>query len=168
MPRKKPRNRFERLAPVSGAGLLAVWLATGAFADPLLASNPGTFADFFFDEGVPAILKTSDDGNPMIEFREDGRTYPLFFKDCLEGADYLSVQFYAAYEMDAAVSMDTMNAWNSEGHRFTRAYFTAENNAVHLEMDIATSKDGISARDFNDLLRLWLDRVNELEEFIGW
>ena len=70
--------------------------------------------------------------------------------------------------MNDAVSLDVINAWNgSLGRRFTRA-FVGEDGLVNLEMDIATSRDGISERDFRDLLGLWLVRKTEFESQIGF
>ncbi len=147
---------------------VAVGFGSGARADNVLASDPQTFTDFFFEEGVPAQLSTDAYGDPFIEFRYEGKTYPLFFYDCQDNADCLAVQFYAGYEMEEPFSFERVNEWNSGEHRFARAYFTPDDNVLHLEMDIATSSDGISARDFKDLMLLWIDRVDEFEEFIGW
>lgn len=153
--------------PVAAAASLAVAGVTAASADPLLASEPTSFSNFFFDQGLPAQLTTDPAGDPFIEFRYDGETYPLFFYDCLENADCLAVQFYTGFEMSDPVSLERLNEWNSGERRFMRAYLTPDNNVVHLEMDIATSSDGISARDFNDLLLLWVDRAKEFEAFVG-
>ena len=54
-----------------------------------------------------------------------------------------------------------------DGRRFTRA-FVSEDGSVNLEMDIATSRDGISERDFRDLVGLWLLRKSEFETQIGF
>ena len=155
------------ILPAVAAASLVVASATAAAADPLLASNPTTFSNFFFDQGLPAQLTTDPAGDPFIEFRFEDATYPLFFYDCVDNADCLSVQFYTGFEMDAPVALERLNEWNSGERRFLRAYLTPENNVVHLEMDVATSSDGISARDFNDLLLLWVDRAREFEAFIA-
>jgi len=146
---------------------VATVTASSAAADNLLASDPTTFSSFFFDQGLPAQLSTSPTGDPFIEFRYEGEKYPLFFYDCLENEDCLSVQFYTGFELAEPFPLERLNEWNSGERRFLRAYLTPENNVVHLEMDIATSSDGISARDFNDLLLLWVDRAREFEAFIA-
>lgn len=155
----------------TSVALSAFCLAVGApaaNAETLLASDPQSFSNFFYEQGFPAHLTTDEYGDPFIEFRHDDTTYPLFFFDCIDNTDCLSVQLYIAYKMDAPVPLEKLNEWNSGGRRFLRAYSTSEDNLVHLAMDVATSKDGISARDFNDLLQLWFDRVEEFEDFIGW
>ena len=43
-----------------------------------------------------------------------------------------------------------------------------DDGAVRLNMDVATSQDGISERDFRDLLSLWLDRKQVFEQTIGF
>lgn len=168
MHRRKWRNRAPRVRAAFWAGAVCAGLASGAGADPLLASDPDSFTGFFFDQGMPAMLSASDNGDPLIEFRHEGRTHPLFFNDCLNNTGCLSVQFYAGYDLGAPFPLEKLNEWNSGEHRFMRAYSTPDTGRVHLEMDIATSKDGISGRDFEDLLRLWLDRVGQFEGFIGW
>jgi len=168
MPRQKWHNRALRLRAIVVTGAVCAGLAGGAAADPLLASDPGSFTGFFFDKGVPAILSASENGDPLIEFRHDGTTHPLFFNDCMNNEGCLSVQFYAGYQLAGAFPLEKLNEWNASGHRFLRAYSTPGSGQVHLEMDVATSKDGISARDFNDLFQLWLDQVEEFEGFIGW
>ncbi|MEJ2002080.1 MAG: YbjN domain-containing protein, partial [Maritimibacter sp.] len=79
----------------------------------------------------------------------------------------LAVQFYSGYQLDNSVSLERINEWNSGDRRFIRAYLT-DDGAARIEMDVATSADGISERDFNDLLSLWIDRMEEFETFIGW
>ena len=150
-----------------GGALLATALGSPALAENVLASNPQSFINFFFEQGVAAQLTTDAVGDPLIEFRDGDETRALFFYDCTDNADCLSVQFYVGYKPDATVGLDKLNEWNSGERRFTRAY-AADDGALRLEMDIATSEDGISFRDFGDLMDLWLDRVDEFEEFIGW
>lgn len=150
------------------ATALTLSLSGGAMAENLLASNPQSFMDFFFEKGYPAQLSKDSYGDPMIEFRVDGETYPLFFYDCRNNENCLAVQLYGGYQMKEPFPLEKINEWNSGERRFMRAYASAEENSVAVEMDIATSADGISARDFGDLVQLWLDRTAEFEEFIDW
>jgi len=135
-------------------------------ADPLLASDPQTFIDFFAAEGVAAELKVDAAGDPLIEFRHGNEKKLMFFYDCIDNAECLAVQFYAGFKLDGPVSLEKLNEWNSGERRFTRAY-GMDDNVARIEMDIATILDGISARDFRDLLRLWLDRQAEFAAFIS-
>ncbi len=147
--------------------LTALSLSTAAMAGQVLASDPQTLVNFFFDNGYPAQLTEDAVGDPLIEFRNNGSKEALFFYDCVDNKDCLSLQFYSGYELDKPVSFEKLNEWNSGDRRFTRAYRT-ETGAARIEMDIATSVDGMSERDFADLLVLWLDRMDEFETFIGW
>lgn len=156
-----------RFSTTLAGAALATTLAGAAMAENVLASDPQSFVNYFFQEGIPAQLTTDAVGDPLIEFRDGDETRALFFYDCTDNANCLSVQFYVGYQIEGSVSLERLNEWNSGERRFTRAY-AADDGAVRLEMDIATSEDGISFRDFGDLMSLWLDRVEEFEEFIGW
>jgi len=142
--------------------------SAGAIADALLASDPGAFIAFLDKRGSAPELTTDQVGDPMIVFTEEGEAEYLLFYDCTDNADCLAVQFYAGYQLDNDVQLDVLNAWNGGlTRRFTRA-FVADDGSVNLEMDIATSRDGISQRDFRDLLGLWLGRRSEFESQIGF
>ncbi|MEJ2286929.1 MAG: YbjN domain-containing protein [Desulfobacterales bacterium] len=145
----------------------ALTLGTASVADQVLASDPQSLVNFFFNNGYPAQLTTDAVGDPMVEYRLNGSKEVLFFYDCEDNTDCLAVQFYSGYQLDNSVSLERINEWNSGDRRFIRAYLT-EDGAARIEMDVATSADGISERDFNDLLSLWIDRMAEFEEFIGW
>ena len=147
---------------------LSAGLGTGAQAQQLLASDPQTFVDFFATEGYRRELREDTVGDPMVMFRNEGKTEYLLFYDCTDNADCLSVQFFTIFQMDEGVPLEVLNDWNSGMlKRFTRAY-TYDQTKVRLDMDIATSQDGISARDFGVLMKLWLMRKDEFEEKIGY
>ena len=142
--------------------------STAAVDNTLKASNPGSFTAFFDKRGSTPELTTDQIGDPMVIFHEDGSAEYLLFYDCTDHVDCLAVQFYAGYQLDAPVSAEAVNTWNgSLSRRFTRA-FVSEDGSVSLEMDIATSRDGISERDFRDLVGLWLLRKGEFEAQIGF
>ena len=147
---------------------LSAGLGTGAQAQQLHASDPQTFVDFFATEGYRPELREDTVGDPMVMFRNEGKTEYLLFYDCTDNADCLSVQFFTIFQMEEGVPLEVLNDWNSGMlKRFTRAY-TYDQTKVRLDMDIATSQDGISARDFGVLMKLWLMRKDEFEEKIGY
>ena len=147
---------------------VAVGVGAAAQAQQLLASDPQTFVDFFTAEGYRPELRVDTVGDPMVMFRHEGNTEYLLFYDCTDNADCLSVQFFTIFQMDEGVPLEVLNDWNSGLlKRFTRAYAYDEGK-VRLDMDIATSLDGISARDFGVLMKLWLMRKDEFEEKIGF
>lgn len=148
------------------AAACAAVLGSAAKADPLLASDPQTFVDFFAAEGVAAQLTVDAAGDPLIEFFHNDEKKLLFFYDCIDNTNCLAVQFFAGFKFDDPVSLEKLNEWNSGERRFTRAY-GLDDNVARIEMDIATILDGISARDFRDLYRLWLDRQAEFAAFIS-
>jgi len=146
--------------------VLAIGLAAPASAEQILASNPQSLINFFFEQGVPAQLKADSVGDPLVEFRVNSDTGQIFFYDCTDNTNCLALQFYAGYKLDVPVDLETINSWNTD-RRFVRAYRT-DDGAARIEMDIATSQDGISSRDFADLYSLWLESVGLFEERIGW
>jgi len=134
----------------------------------LLASDPAAFVRFLEKHGRSPELTTDQLGDPMIIFQDEGEAEHLLFYDCTDNADCLAVQLYAGYQMDDDVPLDVLNTWNGGlTRRFTRA-FVGDDKTVNIEMDIATSRDGMSERDFYDLLGLWLIRKGEFEERIGF
>lgn len=140
----------------------------GGIANGLLASDPEGFVAFLERRGSAPELTTDQVGDPMIIFQEEAETEYLLFYDCTDNADCLAVQLYSGYQLDSEVSLDVLNAWNGGlTRRFTRA-FRADDATVNLEMDVATSRDGISERDFRDLLGLWIQRKAEFEAEIGF
>lgn len=147
--------------------LVSVGLAGAAVADPLRASEPQSFINWFFEAGYPAQLTTDGVGDPHIEFRHNGVVHPLWFYDCTNNSECQSVQFYYGYQFEAPFDLELLNDWNGEARRYTRAY-RIDDGTVRLEMDVFTGIDGISGRDFESLLRLWLDRLAEFEGFIDW
>lgn len=131
----------------------------------VMASDPQSFVEFFEQAGFPARLTEDSVGDPLIEYRSNGDKMSLFFYDCKDNTDCQAVQFYAGYRA-SGTSLETINAWNTE-RRFVRSYLTDE-GVARIEMDIATSDDGLSYRDFEALLDLWLDSVVLYEDHIDW
>ncbi len=145
---------------------LALGLAAPAAAQQVLASNPQSLIDYFFNNGIPAQLTTDSVGDPLVEFRVDSDTMQVFFYDCTDNSGCLALQFYAGYRLDAGVDLATINGWNAD-RRFVRAYGT-DTGAARIEMDIATGHDGVSHADFGELYTLWLESTSLFEERIGW
>lgn len=132
----------------------------------VIASNPESFVSYFDDAGYPARLTEDNVGDPLVEFRMGSEKLSLFFYDCTDNADCQAVQFYSGYRTEGSVDLELLNAWNSE-RRFIRAYLTEE-DVARIEMDVATSLDGISYRDFDALVELWTDSIVLFEDHIDW
>jgi hypothetical protein len=134
-------------------------------SDRVIASDPQTFVAFFEDAGMPARLTEDTVGDPLVEYRSNGDKMSLFFYDCEDNVDCQAVQFYAGYRAEN-VTLETINSWNTD-RRFVRSYLTDE-GVARIEMDVATSNDGLSTGDFDALLELWLDSVVLFEDHIKW
>jgi len=157
-----------KLRTLLATATMAVGLGAGAEAQQLLASDPQSFVDFFAGEGYRPELRVDTVGDPMVMFRHEGKTEYLLFYDCTANANCLSVQFFTIFTMEEGVPLEVLNDWNSGIlKRFTRAY-SYDGDKVRLDMDIATSLDGVSSRDFGVLLKLWLMRKGEFKENIGF
>lgn len=157
-----------RLGSIIATGALALGMTTAAFAQDgkVIALDPESVVAFFFDNGIPAKLTTDSVGDPLIEFRNNGESMQVFFYDCENNTECLSLQFYSGYKVGDDVGLDVINAWNAD-RRFVRAYKTDE-GAARIEMDVATSRDGITQRDFSDIYDLWIESTGLFEERIGW
>ena len=156
-----------KLGTFLASAVIALSLGAGAMAQQLRAADPQTFVDFFASEGYRPELRVDTVGDPMVMFRHEGNIEYLLFYDCTDNADCLSVQFFTIFQMEEGVPLEVLNDWNSGAlKRFTRAY--SYDDKVRLDMDIATSLDGISARDFAVLMKLWLMRKDEFREKIGY
>lgn len=149
-----------------GGLVLAISLAAPATAQQVLASNPQSVMDYFFQNGIPAQLATDGVGDPLVEFRHESDTMQVFFYDCIDNLNCLSLQFYAGYRVDKGVTLETINSWNTD-RRFVRSYMTDE-GAARIEMDIATGYDGISHTDFTEVYNLWIESVGLFEQRINW
>ncbi len=149
--------------PAPAGGVENKEMARGAV---VLASDPPSLVNFFFEQGVPAQLTTDSVGDPLVEFRVNAETYQVFFYDCTDNKDCLSLQFYSGYKTEVPPTLEALNTWNSE-RRFVRAY-RSDDGAARIEMDVATSQDGVTYRDFADLYSLWMERVSQFEDLIGW
>lgn len=132
----------------------------------VIASDPQSFVAFFEALDMPVRLTEDSVGDPLIEFRSAGDKLSLFFYDCEENVDCQAVQFYSGYNAEGSVSLEMINGWNTD-RRFVRAYIT-DDDVARIEMDVATSKDGLTHRDFEALLDLWLDSVVLFEDHISW
>lgn len=132
----------------------------------VIASQPMTFVEFFENAGFPARLTEDSVGDPLVEYRSNGDKMSLFFYDCTDNRDCQAVQFYSGYRTDGDVGLATINEWNTD-RRFIRAYLTDE-GVSRIEMDVATSDDGLTYGDFEALLDLWLDSRVLFEDHINW
>lgn len=158
------------LKSVFGKGLAAIALsmagALSAQAETIIATDPDGIVAHFNALDMPARLTEDSYGDPLIDFRYEGEHFSLFFYDCEENTNCLSLQFYSGYQTTEPVSLETINAWNTE-YRFVRAYLTDE-GVSRIEMDVATSWHGIDGEDFDELIWLWLDSAATFETHIGW
>ena len=160
------RSILVTMLAISVGPALAQSQKTALTAAKVIASDPQSFVDYFEESGYPARLTEDSVGDPLVEYRVDGEKLSLFFYDCTDNADCQAVQFYSGYRTEGSVDLELLNAWNSD-RRFIRAYLT-EDDVARIEMDIATSIDGLTHRDFDALVELWTDSIVLFEDHINW
>ncbi|MCI2399759.1 YbjN domain-containing protein [Aliiroseovarius subalbicans] len=146
--------------------IFALSVGATAQAGQVLASNPQSIMDFFFEQGIPAQLGTDSYNDPMIDYRYEGEAYSLFFYGCTDGARCDSVQFKTGHRVGGKVTLDSVNAWNAE-YRFGDAYLT-DNGDTNLTYDILTGAEGLSTADFSEVFGQWISMVEDFEDHIGW
>lgn len=149
-------------AALAATGLAGAALAEGA----VRAEDPSSIMAVLFDEGLVAKQEIDSYGDPIIYFRTGDRQYTIFFYDCTEGANCLSLQFYIGYETDGDVGVDFVNSMNSE-FRFTSVEIDSEDDAI-ITLDVMTGLNGIAPGDFTQLLDLFVERAAEFEDRVGW
>lgn len=136
--------------------------ATGAFADPIKASDPQSVLAYFTDIGAPATLTEDSYGDPLIELQYYGTHFAVFFYGCQDGENCNSLQFYSGYTPENEISLEAMNLWNAE-QRYGRVY-QGENGGKRLEYDIYTGQAGVSADDFDEMFDIWTELVEDFED----
>ncbi len=137
-----------------------------AMADNVYATDAGSIARFFADEGAEVETTTDNVGDPKLRVDYYGNEFSVYYYGCEDNRNCDAVQFFSGYQTDGSVRLSTINEWNME-NRFVRSYVSAEGSA-RIEMDIFMGRDGISADDFARQVSMWSRGMKDFEEFIGW
>lgn len=144
----------------------AIALPALSTAEQITSQKPDSILSFFQTEGFPVKMGVASDGDPMINVRYYGTDFQIFFYDCQQNKDCMSIQFYSGYRSDGNYTIEQANVWNTQ-ERYSRS-FVSENGTAHLEYDIFLGQDGVSAGLFSDALGLWLKALKDFERYIGW
>lgn len=130
-------------------------------AEMIDASRPEDILNLARGYGSASMDK-ADSGDPMIRGRIDGTAYVIFFNDCTDNRDCLTLGFYAAWT-DTDVSDRQIADWNRD-KRFSRAYIDADGDPV-IEFDV-NLRFGVSRSNLDDTIDWWktvmLDFRNEV------
>lgn len=146
--------------------LVCALAALPAAAQNVVATNPDGVLAWFEGEGIPAKLEVDGAGDPLVTVRYFDTEFSVYFYGCQQNTACTSLQFYSGYRVDGAVSLETVNEWNT-GRLFSRAYVT-EQGSARLELDVFTGQNGVSAADFDDIVSIWTSAQSDFEDIIDW
>jgi hypothetical protein len=137
-----------------------------AMADNVYATDAGSLARFFEDEGAEVETTSDNVGDPKLRVNYYGNEFSVYYFGCDNNVNCNAVQFFSGYATNGSVRLASINEWNMQ-NRFLRSY-VAEEGSTRIEMDIFMGRDGISADDFARQVSMWSQGMREFEEFIGW
>ena len=147
---------------LTATAAIAAFLATGALADPIKASDPQSVLGYFKEIGAPATLTEDSVGDPLIEIQYYGTTFAVFFYGCDENENCNSLQLYSAYTAENEISAEALNTWNAD-QRYGRVYQDSDGRKK-LEYDIYTGNAGVSSDDFDEMFDIWTELVKSFED----
>ena len=171
------RTEAMRFAPLVAATLFAA-PAVAQVLDPrdvqdaspavLLAGDDiDAMVEIMLDEGFRARRDVDGYGAPMIESAASGHTFYVYFYGCDEGgANCVSMQFKAGFDMQDGTTAEHLNEWNA-AKRYASAYMDDEDDPF-IDYDIVLGPSGISLDAFKRSLYTWERAVGEFKGHIGW
>jgi hypothetical protein len=142
--------------------IVCMTIATSALAQDLLrASVPEGIAEQFQLAGLQVKIGQDDFGDPMISSSASGANFDLYFYNCQDGKDCLSVQFSACFDLIEGEKMTVINSWNSD-MRYGKAHLDEEFDPC-LKMDVDMA-GGTPVATFQSALDTW---TKILGRFVG-
>ena len=115
-------------------------------------------------EGLPAEIKTADDGSRTITSSFDGATFHVYVYDCKD-ARCGSLQFSEGFDTKGAWGPDPINTWNRE-NRWTRAYADKVNDPW-IEEDVDLTPGG-TYEILDDQLAIYRAALKKFRAYIKW
>lgn len=147
----KPRTLFV-------AALAAASFATSALAEDVVrAQDPASVTAYLFEKDIPSKTDVDPYGDPMVMFRRGDQPFLIFFFDCTNNANCVSLRFYSGYETNGSVGADAANMLNQK-NRFTTALIDDEDDLV-FHMDVLTGDNGMNYNNFGNLLDIFIAAV---------
>ena len=114
--------------------------------------------------GLPAEIKTGDDGAKSITSSLDGATFHVYTYDCKDGRCG-SLQFSEGFDTKGAWTAEPINLWNRE-NRWTRAYADKVNDPW-IEEDVDLTPGG-TYEILNDQLAIYRSALTKFRTYIKW
>jgi len=125
-------------------------------------ASPAAMADALRESGFKALLKTSEDGLPMIESGAGGNPFTIRFYDC-ENERCTSFEFYTWWKKKPYMDVALANEWNNR-KRFIRTYIDKDGD-LSVSMDM-TAKGKMTLDNFLDWVDWWEVMDRELDKFL--
>jgi len=107
-----------------------------------------------------ATLERSDEGEPAIRGRIDGKPYFLSFRNC-SGENSCEDFFIQSYILKPVVNYELSNKWNFE-KRWTKVYYDADDDLV-LEMDFNLD-NGVTLANLEQAFSLWSQFLEQFHD----
>ena len=125
----------------------------------MTAADPAVVLDIAKGYGSATLEKDSE-GDPKISGRMQGVRYTVFFYDCKEGAECLSIQLSTGYVDPFTV--EKANAWNAK-YRWVKAY---EKEGSNFRMDV-DFEGGVTRKNIDLQFDRWDDFIGTIKEFVA-
>lgn len=148
------------------AALAAVSMTSAARAADVTAHDPQGVLTALGKLGYQAELKTGTDGASSISLTIDGSPSSIQFYNCDDAkANCETLLFAYGMDMTDGVTLEKANEWNLNTiHGFV---YTDETADPWLNLTLPTG-DGISEDLFADVMRMWRQRIGDVQDFFDF
>ena len=152
-----------RLLPLALAATLA---PIAVSAQSLVeAGDPDRLVELLHEGGYVAERTTDGVGDPMIDVTLPGTSFEVYFYDCTDGSDCLTLQLSSGYDLPDGMSLERANEWNRD-KRYATVYLDEEDDPF-LQMDLNIDY-GVTDKNFIDNVKMYVRLVGKFEDYIDW
>jgi len=142
------------------AGLSGLGAAGAALAEDVIAiADPEIVLEVAKGFGS-AELDKDKQGDPVVNGRDQGVKYTIYFYGCTDGASCRSIQFYAVYE--DKLGAEKTNEWNVK-YRWIKA-FADDGTIFSMDVDF---KGGITRANLEEYFTTWDNAMFNVRTFIS-
>lgn len=148
------------------AGALAALIgAQAAGAQAVDAGNPQGVVSAIRSFGHKARLDVDADGRPVIQARMGDIAYAVNFYGCDGLVGCRQLQFAAAFDLEAGLSPDFVNAWNEQ---WAIGRLSVDDAGDPLFTYFLVTQGGLPSETFQSVLILWSDALTGVLGDIGY
>jgi hypothetical protein len=145
------------------AAAVMLWLATPAAAQ-MATANAQQIAKLMQAQGLQAQITTTDSGGTEIKSSASGANFYVSLLNCDEGTgkNCKTVQFYVGWSTTEKRSLAKINEWN-RSKRFAKAYLDDDKDPW-LDMDVNLDFGGVTEKNLNDCIELWVSLMGQFQD----